>query len=145
MMRKQNFKSDFGFLLTLQDEAGQTVTGVADNWELTLKTANSGQLVYKASYGYGDYFNCKADADGKITIAVDNHKLPAGELLYDFAIDIKDEAFPDGNRHVYVSGSTQIELVNENIQQLDGVEVIIKVPYLKAKAEEESGSEKVTE
>ncbi len=64
---------------------------------------------------------------------------------FGFLLTLQDEAFPDGNRHVYVSGSTQIELVNENIQQLDGVEVIIKVPYLKAKAEEESGSEKVTE
>lgn len=137
-MRKQNFKSDFDFILTLKDNEGNDVGFPDINWELLLLTS-SRQLAYTASHQYGENVNCFDDG-GKIHVTVDRHEFPVGELLYELTVEIPNEDFGDGSRKVFVKGSTDIEMVNENGQTLTGVIVEVRVPHLKKEVEEEEGS-----
>lgn len=135
-MRKQNFKSDFDFILSLIDTEGNDAGFPADiNWELVLLTT-SRQLTYTASYQYGEYRNCRNE-DGKIHIYVDRHEFPVGELLYELTAEIPDKGFSDGSRKVAVSGSTDIEIVSDRGQSIVGAVVPVPVPHLK-KEEQES-------
>lgn len=130
MLRKINNKSDFDFILRLLDADGNPVGWVNANWEATLYTT-SRNFAYKASYLYGEKTNC-LNRDGDIVIAVDRHEFPIGELLVDFAIDIPDDTFPDGSRHVSVTGEkTDIEMVLDRGQEAEGMIVTIRVPYIK--------------
>lgn len=136
-MRKQNFKSDFDFQLDICDHSGQSVGIPEINWEILLFTT-SRQLVYKASYQYGECQNCVLDRESdKIMIMVDNHSLPVGELRYELTAEIPDENFPDGSRKVFTEGTTDIEIVNEVGHQIAGAVVKAKVAHLE-KHEEES-------
>lgn len=138
-MRKQNFKSDFDFVLALRDSDGNDLGFPEINWELLL-LSGSRQLAYTASYQYGEKENVKND-NGKIKVIVDRHEFPAGELLYEFTAEIPDESFPDGSRKVFVTGSTDIEIVAEKGQTLTDVTVPVVVPYLK-KEEEKTEEDK---
>ena len=138
-MRKQNFNSDFDFVLDLCDNQGVSVGAPDINWELLLLTAGSRQLTYTASHQYGENRNCVIDGD-TIRIMVDRHKLPVGELLYELTVEIPDKSFPDGSRKVFVDGSTDIEIVSETGQQVTDAVVKVNVPHLK-KAEEPTSPE----
>lgn len=110
MLRKINNKSDFDFVLNLTDADENSVGWVNANWELTLYTT-SRNFAYTATNAYGEKLNC-IEQDGQIVIVVDRHEFPVGELFMDFAIDIPDKKFPDGSRHVSVTGEkTDIEMV----------------------------------
>lgn len=134
-MRKQNFKSDFDFVLALKDSDGNDLGFPEVNWELLLLTS-SRQLAYTASYQYGEKQNIVNDS-GKIKVIVDRHEFPVGELLYEFTAEVPDASFPDGSRRVFMSGSTDIEIVNEKGQTLTDVIVPVGVPYLKKEEEKE--------
>lgn len=129
-MRKQNFNSDFDFVLELCDNQGNSVGAPDINWELLLLTADSRQLTYTASHQYGENRNCVIDTDS-IRIMVDHHNLPVGELLYELTVEIPDKNFPDGSRKVFVKDSTDIEIVNEVGQQVADAVVKVNVPHLK--------------
>lgn len=133
-MRKQNFKSDFDFILSLLDTEGNDAGFPEINWELVLFTS-SRQLSYTASYQYGECFNCRNE-DGKIHIYVDRHEFPVGELTYELTAEIPDQAFPDGSRRVVVGGSTDIEIVNDRGQNITDAVVSVSVPHLKKKTED---------
>lgn len=132
-MRKQNFKSDFDFVLALKDSDGNDLGFPKINWELFL-LSGSRELGYTASYQYGEKENI-VEESGKIRVIVDRHEFPVGELLYEFTAEIPDEAFPDGSRKVFVKGSTDIEIVNDKGQTLTDVTVPVTVPHLKKEEE----------
>ena len=148
MLRKINNKSDFDFILRLVDADGNPVGWVDANWELTLYTTSK-NFAYTASYAYGEKTNCVKTKDGDILIVVDRHEFPVGELLMDFAIDIPDKRFPDGSRHVSITGEkTDIEMVLDRGQEATGMVVTLRVPHIKkedAPTEPDKGEEEVTE
>ena len=151
MLRKINNKSDFDFILRLLDADGNPVGWVDANWEATLYTTSK-NFAYTASYAYGEKTNC-IEQDGDILIVVDRHEFPVGELLMDFSIDIPDKRFPDGSRHVSITGEkTDIEMVLDRGQEATGMVVTLRVPHLKKEDEpiepdkgEEDNGEEVTE
>lgn len=148
MNRKINNKSDFDFILRLVDADGNPVGWVDANWEATLYTTSK-NFAYTASYAYGEKTNCVKTEDGDILIVVDRHEFPIGELLMDFAIDIPDKRFPDGSRHVSITGEkTDIEMVLDRGQEATGMVVTLRVPHLKkeeAETEPDKDEEEVTE
>lgn len=130
MTRKINNKSDFDFILRLTDADGNPVGWVDANWEAVLYTTSK-NFAYTASNAYGEKTNC-IEQDGEIVIVVDRHEFPIGELHVDFAIDIPDKRFPDGSRHVSVTGEkTDIEMVLDRGQEASGMIVTLRVPHLK--------------
>lgn len=133
-MRKQNFKSDFDFILSLLDGEGNDVGFPDFNWRLTLYT-QSKDLSYEVSRQYGENVNCRNE-EGKIHAYVDRHEFPVGELLYELEVEIPDAGFPDGSRRVVVRDTTDIEIVNEKGQTLTEVVVSVTVPHLKKPKEE---------
>ncbi len=131
MNRKINNKSDFDFILRLLDADGNSVGWVDANWEAVLYTTSK-NFAYTASYAYGEKINCVKTEDGDILIVVDRHEFPIGELLMDFSIDIPDPKFPDGSRHVSITGEkTDIELVLDKGQEATGMVVTLRVPHIK--------------
>lgn len=135
MLRKINNKSDFDFILKLMDSDGNSVGWVDANWEATIYTTSK-NFSYTASYAYGEKTNC-VEQDGDIVIVVDGHEFPVGELLIDFTIDIPDTRFPDGSRHVSVTGEkTDIEMVLDRGHEAEGMVVNIRVPYVKKNCDE---------
>ncbi len=130
MNRKINNKSDFDFILRLLDADGNSVGWVDANWEAVLYTT-SRNFAYTASFAYGEKINC-VEQDGDILIVVDRHEFPIGALLMDFSIDIPDPKFPDGSRHVSLTGEkTDIELVLDRGQEATGMVVTLRVPHIK--------------
>lgn len=141
MLRKINNKSDFDFVLNLTDADENSVGWVNANWELTLYTT-SRNFAYTATNAYGEKLNC-IEQDGQIVIVVDRHEFPVGELFMDFAIDIPDKKFPDGSRHVSVTGEkTDIEMVLDRGQEATDIVVDLRVPHLKKEETEPEGGEK---
>lgn len=135
-------------MLKLSDANGNPVGWVEANWELVLYTASK-NLAYKASYAFNEKTNCYED-NGDIHIVVDGHEFPVGELFADFTIDIPDEKFPDGSRHVSVTNEkTDIEMVLDRGHEADGIVVNVRVPYVKkdepSEGEEGGEEEKVDE
>ena len=147
MNRKINNKSDFDFVLRLVDADGTPVGWVDANWELTLYTTSK-NFAYTASYAYGEKTNC-IEQDGDILIVVDRHEFPVGELLMDFSIDIPDKRFPDGSRHVSITGEkTDIEMVLDRGQEATCMIVTLRVPHIKKEevpTEPDKGEEEVAE
>lgn len=132
-MRKQNFKSDFDFVLSFLDGEGNDVGFPDFNWRMTLYT-KSKELSYEVSHQYGENTNCRNE-EGKIHAYIDRHEFPVGELLFELEVEIPDKGFPDGSRKVFVRDSTDIEIVNEKGQTLSGVIVPVTVPHLKKEEE----------
>lgn len=128
-MRKQNFKSDFDFIVKMLDKSGASAGFVPYNWEIKLFTVED-KFVYTASRQYGENTNCYDD-NGEVHVVVDGHEFPKGVLKYILEVEIPDENFPDGSRKVRVSGETEIEIVAEDGQQLDDAVVEITVPHIK--------------
>lgn len=136
MKRKLNSSSDFDFILNLLDADNNPVGWIEANWELTLYTTSK-NFAYKASYAYGEKNNCLND-NGKIHVVVDRHEFPIGDLFMDFAVDIPDERFPDGSRHVSVLAQpTDIEMVLERGLEASGLELNLRVPHIGTKQESE--------
>ena len=148
MTRKINNKSDFDFILRLLDADGNPVGWVDANWEATLYTTSK-NFAYTASYAYGEKTNCVKTKEGDILIVVDRHEFPVGELFMDFAIDIPDKRFPDGSRHVSITGEkTDIEMVLDRGQEATGMVVTLRVPHIKKEevpTEPDKGEEEVAE
>ena len=130
------------------DADGNPVGWVDANWEATLYTTSK-NFAYTASYAYGEKTNCVKTEDGDILIVVDRHEFPVGELLLDFSIDIPDKRFPDGSRHVSITGEkTDIEMVLDRGQEATGMVVTLRVPHIKkedAPTEPDKGEEEVAE
>ncbi len=140
MNREINNKSDFDFVLRLIGSDGQPLGWVDANWELTLRTEGK-SFDYRAAFAYGEMRNCR-NVDGEILVAVDRHEFPVGLLKADFGIDIPDDNFPDGSRHVQISGiDTGLEMVTDRGQAAKGIVLTINVPYLtKAETPEEGNT-----
>lgn len=131
MNREINNRSDFDFTLRLLGSDGTPLGWVEANWELILRTEGTA-FDYRVINAYGEQRNCR-NAEGDIVVMVDRHEFPIGELKADFAIDIPDANFPDGNRHVEIRDiETGIEMVADRGQAAEGIVVPVNVPYLKA-------------
>lgn len=128
-MRKVNFQSDLDFILSLKNLEGEEMGWIDYNWELKLTSSASDNFVYTASRQYGENVGCFND-NGKIHVVVDQHKFPVGQLAYELSVDIPDERFPDGSRHVVVSDLADVEFVADKGQQATDFALEITVPHI---------------
>lgn len=107
-----NYKSDFPL------EVKVVRNGVAENFPdsdftLTVKTED-GSTSYKVERKAGVYNHCKRDGE-RLIIFFDNHGLTKGRLIASAIINHSDDNYTeDGIRQEHLTGTTNIELVEDN-------------------------------
>lgn len=126
-MRRINYKSDFDFILRLEDCNGDAVGFPACDWTARLYTVSKANA-YVASCIGGVCANCFND-NGEIHVVVDGHRLGAGRLKVEFVFELPNRIYPDGSRREVTPVPLGIELVTGAGDCPTGIEVEAVVPY----------------
>lgn len=94
MTRKINYKSDFKLFLS---------GNFTSPFRLTIYTSGNRQGGYTVSFDGQSYQSCSIDGWGRLVVAVNNHNMGLGNLLYDIESFLTDSDFADGVCDVYAT------------------------------------------
>lgn len=111
-MKKINYESDFDVIVSFQ-----SVTGAADDlmgfdFEGKVYTEQTKEP-YVFSHVGEEWTNCFNDG-GKLHIVCDSHGLARGQVLMNLAVELPNDIYPDGRRHVVSRYPLGILLCREN-------------------------------
>ena len=100
MIRKINYKSDFKLFLS---------GNFTSPFRLTIYTSGNRQGGYTVSFDGQSYHSCSVDGRGRLVVAVDNHNMGLGNLLYDIESFLTDSDFADGVCDVVATAMTVVD------------------------------------
>ena len=131
--KKVNYQSDFDVLLNLIGEDGKAIGFPDFDFSAKFESGVAYEVGQKGGVQKG-----VSDADGKVKVVFNSHKLSPGELKLTFSADIPDETYPDGKKLHVVPVKTDVRLTTEASEVSTGIEIDVKLPFSYSKAESEA-------
>lgn len=128
-MKRINYKSDFDFILTMQDCRGNDIGWPDTDWEARLYTTQKANA-YKVGCKNGEPYNCYND-NGKIHVVCDNHCLSEGVINIEFVMYVNNEIYPDTTEKIVTPGELDIRLVREATPCPTYFEINMCLPLIK--------------
>lgn len=126
-MTKINYKSDFDFILTLQDAQGNDIGFPDFDWEARFWTFSPMQSVTASCRG-GECVNCFNDG-GRIHVVINAPALGCGRLRAEVVTHRENSIYPDGERTVYAPEVLDIELVNGKGNADINTNAFVRLPH----------------
>ena len=109
-MKEINYKSDFDAIITLKDSKGTEVPWPDCDWEARFYAASKTNA-YIAGRKGDEYTNCFAEADGRMHVVFNNHRLGRGVLKWELHVQLPNGIYPDDIQDLYRPQELGIELV----------------------------------
>ena len=129
-MKEINYKSDFDAIITLKDSKGTEVPWPDCDWEARFYAASKTNA-YIAGRKGDEYTNCFAEADGRMHVVFNNHRLGRGVLKWELHVQLPNGIYPDDIQDLYRPQELGIELVAGAGDNPMTAEVEAVLPYIK--------------